>query len=75
MFDQVKDVLVEALSCDESKVTMEAVIIDDLGADSLDIVELSMQLEETFDIEIPEEDLKNIKTVADVVNYIESKKN
>lgn len=75
MFDEVKEVLVDSLSCDENAVTMEAVIIDDLGADSLDIVELSLALEEKFDITIPEEDLANIKTVADVVNYIESKKN
>ncbi len=75
MFDEVKEVLVDSLSCDENAVTMDAVIIDDLGADSLDIVELSLALEEKFDITIPEEDLANIKTVADVVNYIESKKN
>ncbi len=71
-FDKVKDIIVEQLGVEEDAVTMEASFIDDLGADSLDIVELIMALEEEFDIEIPDGEAENIKTVADVVNYIKA---
>lgn len=69
-FDKVKDIIVDQLGVDEGDVTMEASFIDDLGADSLDIVELIMALEEEFDIEIPDEEAEKISTVGDAVNYI-----
>ncbi len=69
-FEKVKAVIVEQLGVDESTVTMEASFVDDLGADSLDIVELIMGLETEFDIEIPDEKAEGIKTVGDAVNYI-----
>ena len=56
---------------DEDKVTMDASIFDDLGADSLDVVDLVMSLEEAFDIEIPDDQVENIKTVGDIVKYVE----
>lgn len=74
MFEKVKEMLVEQLDVEAELVTMEAVIIDDLGADSLDLVDLVMELENEFDTEIPDEDIQNIKTVGDIVNYIEKAK-
>lgn len=71
IFDKVKEMLVEQLDVDGELVTMEAMISDDLGADSLDLVDLVMELENEFDTEIPDEDVQNIKTVGDVVRYIE----
>ncbi|MBD5104081.1 MAG: acyl carrier protein [Ruminococcaceae bacterium] len=59
------------MDVEEDKVTMDAVIQDDLGADSLDIVDLVMSFEEEFDIEIPDDQVENIKTVGDIVKYIE----
>ena len=73
-FDKVKEIIVDTLSCDEDKVTLEATLTDDLGADSLDAVELNMALEEAFEISIPDEELANFKTVNDIVTYIESNK-
>lgn len=70
VFDKVKDIIVDQLGVDEGDVTMEASFIDDLGADSLDIVELIMALEEEFDLEIPDEEAEKISTVGDAVNYI-----
>lgn len=70
IFAKVKDVVVEQLGVDEEEVTEQASFVDDLGADSLDIVELVMALEEEFDMEIPDEDAEKIKTVGDAVNYI-----
>ena len=64
--------IAEKLGVEESEVTMEAKFIDDLGADSLDIVELVMDLEEEFDLEIPDEEAEKIQTVGDAVKYIES---
>ena len=72
-FDKVKAIVVEQLGVDEAEVTIDSTFIDDLGADSLDIVELIMAFEEEFDIEIPDEDAQKIKTVRDVMDYIESK--
>jgi acyl carrier protein len=72
-FNKIKQIIVDQLGVDESEVTKEASFIDDLGADSLDTVELVMALEEEFGIEIPDTDAEKIVTVADVVNYIESK--
>lgn len=73
VFEKVKAILCEQLDVEEEKVTAEASIVDDLGADSLDVVDLVMSLEEEFDIEIPDEDVENMKTVGDIVKYIESK--
>ena len=70
VFEKVKNIIVEQLGTAESAVTMEASFIDDLGADSLDIVELVMAIEEEFDIEIPDADAEKVVTVGDVVEYI-----
>lgn len=73
-FDKVRDITVEQLSVDADEVKMESAFIDDLGADSLDIVELIMAFEEEFNIEIPDEAAEKIKTVQDVVTYIDQHK-
>ena len=70
VLEKVKGIIVEQLGVAETAVTMEASFIDDLGADSLDIVELIMALEEEFDIEIPDEDAEKVVSVGDVVDYI-----
>lgn len=70
VFEKVKGIISEQLGVDESDVTMESSFIEDLGADSLDIVELVMALEEEFDIVIPDEDAEKIRTVGEAVNYI-----
>ena len=70
VFDKVKEIIVEQLGVAENSVTLEASFIDDLGADSLDIVELIMALEEEFDLEIPDSDAEKVITVGDVVDYI-----
>ena len=73
IFERVRDVIVEQLGIeDESSVTMTTTFIDDLGADSLDVVELIMALEEEFDMEIPEVEAEKIVSVGDVVEYIKS---
>lgn len=74
-FEKVRDIIVDQLGVEESAVTMEASFIDDLGADSLDIVELIMALEEEFDIEIPDGEAEKIKQVSDVVDYIKANAN
>jgi acyl carrier protein len=71
---KVKQIIVEQLGVDESQVENKASFVDDLGADSLDIVELVMAFEEAFELEIPDEDAEKIATVGDAVTYIESKK-
>ncbi len=71
IFEKVKNIIVDQLDVDEDKVTMNANIQDDLGADSLDIVDLVMSFEDEFDMEIPDDQVENIKTVGDVVKYIE----
>ena len=70
IFNKVKEIIVEQLGVAETAVAPEASFIDDLGADSLDIVELIMALEEEFDTEIPDEDAEKVVTVGDVVDYI-----
>ena len=70
VFERVKGIIVEQLGVADTAVTMEASFIDDLGADSLDIVELIMALEEEFDIEIPDADAEKVVSVGDVVDYI-----
>jgi acyl carrier protein len=69
--DKVKQIIVEQLGVDEAEVTPNASFVDDLGADSLDQVELIMAFEEAFDIEIPDEDAEKIKTVHDAVDYVD----
>ena len=71
VFEKVKKILFDQLDLEEEQVTEEAEVIEDLGADSLDIVDLVMTLEEEFDTEIPDEDIENLKTVGDIVKYIE----
>ncbi len=68
--EKVKQIIVEQLGVDEAEVTSSASFVDDLGADSLDTVELVMAFEEAFEIEIPDEDAEKIRTVADAVDYI-----
>ena len=70
VFERVKKIIMEQLGTVESSVTMEASFLDDLGADSLDIVELVMAIEEEFDVEIPDADAEKVVTVGDVVEYI-----
>ena len=70
IFEKVKGIIIEQLGVTDTSVTMEASFIDDLGADSLDIVELIMALEEEFDTEIPDSDAEKVVTVGDVVDYI-----
>ncbi|MCE3036795.1 acyl carrier protein [Helicobacter anatolicus] len=74
IFDEVKEVVVEQLSVNADQVKPEADFVKDLGADSLDVVELVMALEEKFDLEIPDEQAEKITTVADVVAFIEENK-
>jgi acyl carrier protein len=71
---KVKQIIVEQLGVDESAVDSTASFVDDLGADSLDIVELVMAFEEAFEIDIPDEDAEKITTVKDAIDYIEAKK-
>ena len=70
IFEKVKEVIIDQLNVDEADVTEDAAFVDDLGADSLDIVELVMALEEQFGTSIPDEEAENIKTVSDAVKYI-----
>lgn len=74
MFEEVKEIIIDTLSCEEDKVTLEANLFDDLGADSLDAVELNLALEEKFGVAIDEDAMAEIKTVADVVKYLEANK-
>ena len=74
MFEEIKAVIAETLSVDEDKITLEASLTDDLGADSLDAVELGMAVEDALGVTIEDDDLPNIKTVQDLVNYVESHK-
>jgi len=71
IFEKLKDIIVDQLGVDEAAVTMEANIQDDLGADSLDVVDLITTLEDEFDVSIPDEAVEEIKTVGDIVIYVE----
>ncbi len=73
IFAKIKEVIIDKLGVEEDKITREAHFVDDLGADSLDTVELIMQLEEEFGVEIPDEDAENITTVGAAIDYIENK--
>jgi len=68
--DRIKKIIVNRLGVDESKITENSSFIDDLGADSLDIIDLVMTFEEEFDIEIPDEDVEKMKTFGDVIKYL-----
>ncbi|MDP4093498.1 MAG: acyl carrier protein [Bacillota bacterium] len=72
VFEKVKKIIVEQLGVEEEEIAMESSFIDDLGADSLDIVELIMALEEEFDLEIPDSEAEKITTVGDAVDYIKN---
>lgn len=72
IFEKIKNIISDQLGIDADEITMESSFVDDLGADSLDIVELIMALESEFDMEIPDEDAEKIGTVADVVDYIKT---
>ena len=72
VFDRVKSLMANQLNISQDKITMDANIVNDLGADSLDVVEMLMSLEEEFNITVPEEDAVNIKTVGDIVKLIEA---
>ena len=69
MFEKIREIVVEQLGVEEEKVTLDSSFVDDLGADSLDIVELVMALEEAFGVEIPDSEAEKISTVGDVVEY------
>ena len=73
IFEKVKNILVDQLDVDEDAITMDSSITDDLGADSLDVVDLVMSLEEEFDVEIPDEEIENMKTVGDIIKFVEQK--
>lgn len=72
MFEQVKAIILETLNCDEEKITMEASLMDDLEADSLDAVELNMAIEDSLGIAVSDEELSKMKTVGDIVRYLEA---
>lgn len=72
MFEKIQAIIADKLSIDAESITMEASFIDDLNADSLDIVELVMALEDELEMEIPDEDVENFKTVGDVVGYVKA---
>ena len=73
ILEKVKKILVDQLDVDEGAISPESSIIDDLGADSLDIVDMVMSLEEEFDVEIPDEEIESMKTVGDIIKFIEAK--
>ena len=73
MFEEMKDLIAEGLNIDESKITEESSFKDDLGADSLDLFELVMALEEEYDVEIPSEDLEKLTTIGAVMDYLKEK--
>lgn len=72
MFEKIKEIIADKLSVSEEEITLESSFIDDLNADSLDIVELVMALEDELEMEIPDEVVENFKTVSDVVNYVKA---
>lgn len=72
-FEKITEILAEQLDADKGTMTAETKIADDLGADSLDLVDLLMSIEDEFGIEIPDEDVENIQTIGDIVDYIDKK--
>lgn len=75
VFEKLRTILAEQLDAEEESITLETDIADDLGADSLDVVEMLMAIEDEFDVEIPDEEIENLKTVGSVVNYIQDHMN
>ena len=73
IFKTMQDLIAEQFAIDADEITMDSSFVDDLGADSLDVVDLVMALEDEFDVEIPEDQVENIKTVGDIVKFIEDK--
>lgn len=73
MFEKLRTIISEQLDIDEEKITMDSLIVEDLGADSLDVVDMVMSIEEEFDTEVPDEEIENIRSVGDIVKFIESK--
>ncbi len=71
VLEKMKDILVEQLECNPEDITMESLLVDDLGADSLDAIDIVMSVEDTFKVEVPDEIIEKIETVGDIVNYIE----
>lgn len=71
VLDKMKDILVEQLECNPEDITMESLLVDDLGADSLDAIDIVTSVEDTFKVEVPDEIIEKIETVGDIVNYIE----
>ena len=71
VFEKIRDIICDQLQLEEEDVTMDSVLLEDLGADSIDLADLVMTFEDEFDMEISDEDLENIKTVADIVKFIE----
>lgn len=74
MFEKVREIIISNLSCDSQRVTMDADLVEDVGLDSLDAVDLNVALEETLGFAMTDEELKEIKTVGDIVRYLESHK-
>ena len=74
IFDKVRDLIAEELGIEKDEITLESHLTDDLGADSLDAIELIMAVEEEFDVEIDDNEAQNIKLVSDIVNYLENTK-
>ena len=72
-FEKLKDIIVDVMGCNPDEITMDTTFVDDLGADSLDLFELVMALEEEYGVEIPSEDLEKITTVGAVMDYLKSK--
>lgn len=73
VFEKIRDIIADQLDADKDSITESSVITDDLGADSLDVVDLVMAIEDEFSVEIPEDEVENIKTVGDIVKYVEDK--
>lgn len=71
MFEKIREIICDQLELEEDVVTMDAILLEDLGADSIDLADLVMTFEDEFDLEISDEDLENIKTVGDIVKFIE----
>ena len=74
VFEKIKAILAEQFDAEEDSITLETSLTEDLGADSLDLADLLMAIEDDFEVEIPDEDIENIKTVGDIISYIEEKK-
>jgi len=71
-FEKIRDIIAKQLDLDPESITMESRLVEDLKADSLDVVELIMDMEQEFDLEIPDEELPKVQTVGDIVNYVEA---